>query len=448
MNSQNNEQRRFFVHTLGCKVNQYESQAMREILLKSGFSECISREMADIYIINTCTVTDKTDKESRHWIAFFHKTNPKAKIVVTGCYAENGAEDLSFLPGISHIIKNKDKSRIAEILKGNARPESPDAGICDTGHPLFITVFKDHTRAFIKIQDGCDNHCSYCKVPLVRGVLSSKPIDVIVKEVKGLVINGFKEIVLAGICLGAWGKDLFPAEMARGVGIKGASLINVLKELDKIQIDFRIRLSSIEPKYVTDDLISFMASSKRLCKHLHIPLQSGDDEILKKMNRPYTAGDYKRLVNKIRSAIKDVAITTDILIGFPGERDENFKNTVAFIKEIIPARSHIFTFSRRAGTPAYAMPSELSQETLKKRYYELKAVTLGASYIYRKRFLGERLDVLVETKKEKNTGLLTGYSDNYIKVIFSGPDDIMGKIVPVKIEDLNLVYTIGVYEPE
>ncbi len=434
----NNNQKRFYIHTLGCKVNQYESQAMREILVNAGFKDCISAEMADIYIVNTCTVTDKVDRESRHWISSFHKTNPKAKIVVTGCYVERNADELSILPGIAHIVKNRDKGRIAGIL-------NQEAGTGNSQPPLFITDFKNHTRAFVKIQDGCENACTYCKVPLARGASSSKPIGVIVEEVRGLAARGFKEIVLVGICLGAWGADLFPSEVAKGVGLSGAGLVDVLKALDSIPVDFRIRLSSIEPKYVTDELINFMAAHKRICRHLHIPLQSGDDEVLKKMNRPYTVRDYKRLVDKVRARIKDVAITTDILVGFPGERDENFRNTVAFVKDILPARSHIFTFSKREGTAAYSMPSDASEETLRKRYYELKAATLGASYIYRKLFLERELDVLVETKKDKTTGLLTGYSDNYIKMIFSGPDELMGKVVPVKVEDLNLVYTIGVH---
>jgi len=433
-----NTQRRFFIHTLGCKVNQYESQAMREILERSGFEESISSKTADVCIINTCTVTDKVDKESRRWISVLRKANPAAKIVVTGCYIEQGAEGVSSLPGIVHLVKNKDKGRIAEIL-------GEDPGVRDSQAPLFVTDFKNHTRAFVKIQDGCENRCSYCKVPLVRSVLKSKPIDLIVREVEGLAARGFKEVVLAGICLGAWGEDFFPPELAKDAGIGPPGIADVLKALGRIGGDFRIRLSSIEPKYITDELIDLMAANKRVCRHLHIPLQSGDDETLKKMNRPYTAADFRRLADKIRTRIKDIAITTDIITGFPGERDDNFRNTVAFVKELVPARAHIFTFSKRIGTPAFSIPSDLSAETLRVRYNELKAVTFGTSYIYRKEFLDKRLDVLAETKKDRTTGLLTGYSDNYIKVIFNGPDEIMGKIVSVRIEDLNLMYTIGVY---
>jgi threonylcarbamoyladenosine tRNA methylthiotransferase MtaB len=420
---------------------------MREILLKAGFKDCISKEMADIYIINTCTVTEKTDKESRHWIASLHKTNPKAKIVVTGCYSEKNSDDIAFLPGIAHIIKNEDKSRIAEILQGIAKTRSPKPRSPGTKDGLFITDFKNHTRAFVKIQDGCENSCSYCRVPIVRDTLYSKPIDIIVEEVKGLAIKGFKEIVISGICLGAWGKDIVDPAIAKDAGIEPPDLVDVLKALDGIPIDFRIRLSSIEPKYVTDKLIDFIAGHKRICRHLHVPLQSGDDEILMKMNRGYTTRDYKKLADKIRSKIKDIGITTDILIGFPEESEERFKNTLRFVKELMPSRTHIFTFSKRPGTPACSMPYDISYQTLKKRYYELRSATLGASYIYRKHFVGQTLGVLVETKRDKDSHFLAGYTDNYIKVLFNGADDLMGKIVPVRIEDLNLVYTLGVYEP-
>lgn len=446
MNSQTNNHKRFFIHTLGCKVNQYESQVMREMLVKAGFKECISREMADIYILNTCTVTERSDRESRYWVSFFHKANPKARIVVTGCYAEMHADKLSFLPGISNIIKNADKGRIADIINGEVDAVVGHPTSVPAPAPFFsITDFKGHTKAFVKIQDGCENQCAYCKVPMARGILRSKPVAAIIAEVRGLVLKGFKEIVLTGICLGAWGRDFCPLEVADGLGFSGAGLSDVLKALAGLSGEFRIRLSSIELKYVTEELIGLIASDKKFCRHLHIPLQSGDDEVLKRMNRAYTTGEYKAVVDNIRREIKDVAITTDIMVGFPGETDSNFRNTVNFIKEIVPARSHIFSFSKREGTIAYGMGPEVRNDVIKKRYYELKTVALGASYIYRRMFLNETLEVLVETKRDKRSGFLTGYSDNYIKVFLNGTDDLMRKIVPVRIEDLNLLYTIGAY---
>ena len=442
MSSQAESSKRFYIHTLGCKVNQYESQAMREILLKAGFKECLSKEIADIYIINTCTVTQHADRESRHFVKLFHRTNPKAKIVVVGCYVENNADKISFLPGVAYIVKNSEKAHIADILNGI---QAADGGWRDDNTCLSITDFKDRTKAFIKIQDGCENGCSYCKVPLVRGPLKSKPLGKIIEEVKVLASRGFKELILAGICLGAWGRDLFPTEMAASMGLKGASLLDVLKALDKIDGDFRIRLSSIEPKYITDELIEFISVSKKFCRHLHIPLQSGDDEILKRMNRPYTAADYRGMIEKLNHAMGDVAISTDVMVGFPGETDANFRNTLDFVKSIMPARIHIFTYSKREGTAACGMPGAVSETIMKKRYHDLRAAALMSSYIYRAKFMGKTLKVLVESKRDRQSGLLTGYSDNYIKMLFDGPDSIMGSMATVKLEDLTMGHAIGTF---
>ncbi|MFA6078338.1 MAG: tRNA (N(6)-L-threonylcarbamoyladenosine(37)-C(2))-methylthiotransferase MtaB [Candidatus Omnitrophota bacterium] len=426
----NKDYKRFYIKTLGCKVNQYETQAMREILLKAGFRECLSPDIADIFIINTCTVTGEADKESRRLISFFHKVNPKAKIVVTGCYVERDAEDITFLPGVAHLIKNADKAKIASILDGGT-----EGSEISSGSILSVSDFKDHTKAFVKIQDGCENFCAYCKVPLVRGPIRSKPVMNVLEEVSNLVANGFKEIVLTGICLGSWGKDL------SGPGSSG--LVDVLKEFDRVRGDFRIRLSSIEPTYITDELIEFMSGSSMMCRHLHIPLQSGDDNILRKMNRPYTSQEYMTIVNKAKEKIKDVAITTDVLIGFPGESDLNFRNTIKVVKHTVPLKTHIFTYSRRKGTAAYSMEDLSPQNVLKKRYSELNTVALGSSYLYRSSFLNKELDVLVETKRDRTTGLLKGYSDNYIKMLFSGPDKLMRDVVPVKVDYINLMYTFG-----
>lgn len=429
MNTKTNTNYRFFIKTLGCKVNQYESQAMREILLRYGFKECLSKEMADIYIINTCTVTQRADSESRYWAALFSKTNPKAKIVLTGCGVEKDADKFSFLPCISNIIKNEDKGRIAEIIGG----QEAGAGSQGPEKALSITDFKDHTKAFVKIQDGCENFCAYCKVPSVRGAPRSRPLKDIIEETSTLVSKGFKEIVLTGICLGAWGSG----------NSERLNLVDVLRALNKITGDFRIRLSSIEPKYVTGELIDYIAGDKRVCAHLHIPIQSGDDEILHKMNRPYTAGQIKTLVIKIRDKMPDIGITTDILIGFPGETEKNFHNTVDLLKDIMPVRTHIFTFSKREGTAACSMRDTVSPDEIKNRFQRMKIVTATVSYLYRERFLDKQLEVLVESKRDKHSGRLTGYSDNYIKVMFEGPDSIMKRVVPVKIEELNLAYTLG-----
>lgn len=432
---------KFFLHTLGCKVNQYESQAIRESMLRAGFEESASKDLADIYVLNTCTVTDKADKESRYAINSFARSNPRAKIVVTGCYAEKDSREIASLGSVSHIVKNFEKNRIADILVPGARESG--AGF---SHKPFITAFKGHTKAFVKIQDGCENRCAYCKVPLVRGPLRSRPLSEITEEVGGLVSNGFREIVLTGICLGAWGREYCVPETAAAFGLAGASLLDLLSALDDVPGDFRIRLSSIEPKYVTDHLIGRISKNKRICRHLHIPLQSGDDYILKKMNRPYTAADYMELVRKARTAIDGLAVTTDVLVGFPGETDAHFSNTLDFIRELSPSRTHIFTFSRRPGTAAYDMEDQVDDLISKRRRHDLEGSALNAAYLFARSFSGKALDVLVENKRESDSGFLTGYTDNYIKVIFSGPDELMGRVVPVRITHSDPVNTMGEYE--
>lgn len=428
MNAAVNSNSKFFIKTLGCKVNQYESQAIREILLKSGFKECLSKEAADVYVINTCTVTHKAESESRYWAGVFNKANPKAKIVITGCCAEKDGDIFSAIPGISNVIKNKDKSKIAEILSN-----TPDSKLLTLNYALRITDFKNHSKAFVKIQDGCTNFCSYCKVPYVRGPLVSRPIGDVMEEVSILASKGFKEIVLTGICLGAWGSELREKR----------SITDVLKALIGLPGDFRIRLSSIEPKYVTEELIGLIAQNKRICRHLHIPIQSGDDEVLSRMNRPYTSQQIKDIIINAKNRIEGVGITTDMLIGFPGESDKNFRNSIGLIKDIQPVKTHIFPFSRREGTAAFNMSPAVPQETINIRFQQMQTTAIAVSYLFREKMVGKTLDILVETKRQKYSGRLAGYSDSYVRVLFDGPDKIMKTIAPVKITDSNLTCTLG-----
>ncbi len=420
---------KFYIKTLGCKVNQYESQLIRENMLKSGFLECGSMGLADTYIVNTCTVTHKADSESRHIVGLIRRANPSARIVVTGCYVEKNARDISFLPGVEHIVRNEEKHNIASILGGS--PRSRLSSACQQ-----ISDFKDHVKAFVKVQDGCDNYCAYCKVPLVRGQPKSRPIKYIIEEAQSLVEGGFKEIVLTGICLGAWGEDLSP----------NAGLLDILKALEGLDGIFRIRLSSIEPKYVTDELINYIASNRRICRHLHIPLQSGDDDVLKRMNRPYARDEYKGLIERIRTVIPDIAITTDVLVGFPGETEENFRNTLNLVRDILPMRIHVFGYSRREGTKAARYKDVVKHENIRRRRTAMWALALETSYLYRMGFVSRELDVLVETKRDYSTGMLEGYSNNYIKVLLNGHDNLMGEMVPVKIDFMTLTTTIGKLE--
>ncbi len=420
-------------HTLGCKVNQYETQSIRECFIWAGYRELEFRKSCDVYVINTCTVTAKTDKESRRLIREVHRRNPQALAVITGCYVELNEDEIRCMPGSHIIVKNIDKDKIVGIIGSKKASRSYKQSVDNEKYPPFtISDFKDRTKAFLKVQDGCNNFCSYCKVPLVRGRPRSRDIESTLAEARRLIGKGFKEIVLTGICLGAWGEDLSPQ----------GCLNELLEQLIKLEGDFRIRLSSIEPKYVTSRLISVMKSSK-LCKHLHIPFQSGDDEILKIMSRPYTAQTYINIAEMVRSNMPEASITTDILVGFPGETEVNFSNTCRFIEKIRPSRIHIFSYSKREGTAAALLGGEVPRDIAKERLNKIKDLALTISYSYRRNFLQKKTDVLIEAMRDGDTGLLKGYDDKYIKVLLEGKDNYKSRIVTVRIEKIEGERTFG-----
>ncbi len=414
--------------TLGCKVNQYETQVIRENLLKAGFKESEKNLPADIYVINTCTVTHKADQESLYYINRSQRLNPKAKIIVTGCLTELDKRIISRQKGIDLIVKNKDKYRIAELLKGSGRNNESN-----------ITGFYKHTRAFLKIQDGCDNYCSYCKVPLVRGASRSRPLNEIVDEAEVLVKNGFKEIVLTGICLGSYGKDLGTCLTGRQEG-RGIDLVSVIDELEKIKGLLRIRLSSIEAGDVTDELINRMAKSEKICRHLHIPIQSGDDKILKAMNRKYTCQDYLGLIRKIKKSIPKIAITTDVLVGFPGEKEDNFQNTVDLVKKIKPLKVHIFPYSERKATSAYDLKDKIPSNIIRDRMICLETTANKWALEFQKQFLNKKMEVLIEGMIKDKSGFWQGYTDNYLKVSVYSDRDIHNCILPVKLKYIDRDY--------
>ncbi len=424
-------------YTLGCKVNQYETQSIRESFLKSGYKEVEFSEPSDVYVINTCTVTEKADKESRRLIRKAGRQNPKAKIAVTGCYAELDTDEIKSVPGVSFIMKNADKDKIACIIDSEKPAARRPAN--KKYNPLEISDFKDRSKAFLKIQDGCSNFCSYCKVPLVRGSSVSRDEDSVIAEAERLVRKGFKEIILTGICLGAWGRELTLKK----------SLSPLLVKLAGIDGDFRIRLSSIEPKYVDNDLLETIKHSPKLCRHLHVPFQSGDNKILKMMNRPYTFDDYVKIMRIARRQIPAVSVTTDILIGFPGEGDGNFRNTCKLIEAVRPSRVHIFPYSKRNGTVAAGLAGEVPKDTIAKRFNIMNALALNTSYEYRKKFLEKTTEVLVEAERDKATGLLKGYDDKYISILLNDSgartaEKYVSERVKVRIQkvDINSTYAL------
>lgn len=398
---------RFF--TLGCKVNQYDTQGIRERFLGCGFKEADNGEVADIYIINTCTVTSEADQKSKNIIRRCIRTNPKARVIVTGCLVEKDSVSLSDIKGIDFIISKR-------------------------FFPEGISDFSGHTRAFLKIQDGCNNFCSYCKVPLVRGSSRSKALDKIIQEARALVENGFKEIVLSGICLGSYGKDLKS---------QTKNLVDVISALENIEGLLRIRLSSIEAVDISNELIKKIANSRRLCRHLHIPLQSGDDKILEDMQRKYSRKDYLNLIQKIKNRIPDIAVTTDCLVGFPTEDEFNFKNTLDLIKEISPLKVHIFSYSPRPGTQAFNFRQRLNPHTLMLRVSQLKAVADSCNFTYRKQFVNKNMVVLIEAPYKESQGFWQGYTDNYIKVRVSSNQNLKNQLICLKLKQVDKDSVLG-----
>lgn len=389
--------RTFKILTLGCKVNQYDSQVIREQLEQVGLRESATTRKADCYVINTCTVTNSADSQSRSLIRSAQRENPQARIVVTGCYAHLNTENIQAIEGVDLILNNDDKLALCEhLLPHRSKP--------DRAHDFEINDFKGHARAFVKVQDGCDNFCSFCKVPYVRGRSRSRSLDAIVREITKLSQNGYKEVVLTGVCLGDYGRKFEPK----------CDIVDLIEAIEKIDGIARIRLSSIEAHDISDRVIAKMKSSKKLCAHLHIPFQSGDGRILKAMNRRDTRQSYERLVSTLKHAIPNIGISADIMIGFSGESEKEFQNTLDFVRRVAPMRVHIFSFSPRDFTKHSHAGTQLDHSVLKQRYCRLKELCDDLSDTFKQRFMHQTLEVLFE---EQKNGFWQGYTRNYLLVL-------------------------------
>ncbi len=433
--------------TLGCKVNQYETQALREAIVSNGYEEVPPDSPADLYIVNTCTVTSTSDEKSRQQIRRVIRKNPGAKVVVTGCSAEVNGEKIWEIDGVDGVFQKGEDRRIVDFVRSGFSllpdegavskdlfdPQSETRQSEDSKFSLNISKFEGHTRAFLKIEDGCDNFCSYCIIPYVRGDVTSKKMENVVREAERVVQNGYKEIVLTGIHLGAYGKE-------RGYQ---PSILDVLDKLQEIVGLMRIRLSSIEVNEVTDNLIDVVAGSEKICPHFHLPLQSGDNGVLKSMNRRYGTIRYLETVDKIRDRIDLPAISTDVMVGYPGEGVEQFENTRKFCEQVCFSRIHIFPFSPRVGTPAAKMVARCTSIELKRRRKELESVAIESSLRYKTLFLGRSASVLVEDKRDRKTGKLCGYSDRYLRALFEGSDELMNTIVNVEVEKVLPDYVLS-----
>jgi threonylcarbamoyladenosine tRNA methylthiotransferase MtaB len=416
---------RVAVATLGCKVNQCESAGIAGALTARGITIVPFEETADGYIINTCTVTGRTDGQSRQLIRRAIRKNPAAVVLVTGCYAQRAPEEIARIRGVRFIAGNAEKERIPDILcemtAGAPRVSVGDIRDQKGISRLGATLFPEHTRAFLKIQDGCNAFCSYCIVPHTRGASRSLPMEEVAERISSISRAGYREIVLTGIHLGAWGHDLQPR----------TDLLTLIRRIVEGCAVERLRLSSIEPRELNKELVALIGASGILCRHLHIPLQSGDDEILAAMRRDYDAAFFRSLVRDLLSAVPGIAVGVDLLAGFPGETEEAFANTLRLVEELPVAYLHVFPYSRRPGTPAAVMAGQIPEPVKKQRAERLRAVGAEKRKAFAERFIGTPLSVLVEGRTDKKTGFPVGFSDNYIPVAVRGGGATANRIVRV-----------------
>lgn len=418
------------ISTLGCKVNQYESAGILERLDKDVFLQVPFNTKADCYIINTCTVTGRTDCQSRQLIRRAIRTNPDASVIVTGCYAQLAPHDIARISGVTFIAGNAEKEHIPQIIQHIVKgdPQFFVSDICKARNlsgfgPL---KFPGHTRAFLKIQDGCNSFCSYCIVPYARGTSRSLPESEVLNKIETLARSGYREIVLTGIHLGVYGQDLIPP----------SNLFDILEYIEKNKIIERLRLSSIEITEVTDDVIRLMKKGTIICRHLHIPFQSGDDNILSAMKRKYDSIFFKNRVEEICQAIPDIALGIDVMVGFPGEGEEEFNNTLQLIERLSVAYLHVFPYSERPGTVASRLPGSVNEAVKKRRSEILRNIGKEKRNTFVERFIGETLAVLVEDKKDRDAGCMKGFSSNYIPVLIrNGNSSLANSIVNVIPDD-------------
>ena len=424
---------RYKITTLGCKVNQAESDAIAKELESCGWLPAGDKEASELFIVNTCTVTQKASMQSRQAVRQAIRAHSNCRIVVTGCYAQTEPETIRKIKGIHYIIGNADKHRIGKIIAADrSKANGQTVTICNdirqmqSINPALTGFAGSRSRPFLKIQDGCNSYCSYCIVPYARGPSRSLAAENVLQAITTLANAGYREIVLSGVHLGHYGRDLNPA----------IGLSELLQRIERLNTFVRVRLSSIEPLELTDDLICCVAGSSRFCDHFHIPLQSGDDLILEKMRRPYRAVDFKNLVAKIRCCMPDSAIGVDTLIGFPAETDQAFMHTYELIRDLPITYLHVFPFSVRPGTPAARWSDQVAPKVIKKRCAQLRDLGKTKRLNFYKQSIGKQLEVLVEATRHAPSGLLKGLSSNYIPVLIEADDDHKNQLRMVRVEKL------------
>lgn len=417
--------RKAALHNLGCKVNAYETEAMQQLLEEAGYEIVPFQEKADVYVINTCSVTNIADRKSRQMLHRAKKMNPDAVVVAAGCYVQAAGEELKKDDAIDVIIGNNRKKDLVPLLDEYfAGKHVEEDSLIDIGktreyEALHINKIADHTRAFIKIQDGCNQFCSYCIIPYTRGRVRSRKPEEIMEEIKGLVDKGYREVVLTGIHLSSYGLDL-----------DGITLLDLMVKIDKIQGLERLRLGSLEPRIVTEEFTRTLAGLRTICPHFHLSLQSGCDATLKRMNRRYTTEEYEKGCQILRKYFDRPAITTDVIVGFPQETEEEFAQTIEFLKRIHFYEMHVFKYSRRAGTRAADMPGQLTENQKGQRSDVLLKLDQEMSLEYRKSFLGEEKEVLMEEKIViDGTEYLVGHTREYVKAAIPWEEGKKGAMI-------------------
>ncbi len=411
----NKEQRvtRVALDCLGCKLNQAETELLAKQFAEAGYRLVSPADEADVYLLNTCTVTHIADRKSRHWFRMAHRRNPAALLVATGCYAQRAPRELAQLDGVDLVSANEQKPYLRQLLEETGRLSRPAAA---QGCATDSAQLDCRTRALVKIQDGCNDLCSYCIVPLVRGREQSLPVDRVVAEVRHRVAGGNQEVVLTGVKIGSYNDD--------GVNLKGL-LERILAETDVA----RLRLSSLQPQEISAELIGLWRD-RRLCRHFHLSLQSGSGSVLSRMKRRYSISDYRQAVSLIRALLPEAAITTDVIVGFPAETSAEFEESDRFCQQLGFARIHVFSYSPRQGTPASRMPGQVKAGVKKQRSQRMLALAEESAQSFNRRFLGKTMPVLWEQQAD---GVWSGLTDNYIKVYTNSNDDLTNQLLSVKL---------------
>lgn len=425
--------------TLGCRVNQYESEAMAEKFIREGYEVVDFSEIADVYVINTCTVTNMGDKKSRQIISKARRLNNNAIIAVVGCYSQIAPKEVSAIEGVDVVLGTRNKGDVVYYVN-KARDEQKIQvhveGFLKNKkfEDLNIEEYQDKTRAFLKIQDGCNRFCTYCAIPYARGSVCSKEPRKVIDEIKKLASHGFKEVILSGIHTASYGLDL------EG----NITLIDLIEDIEKIDGIERVRIGSIEPAFFTNEVIEKIKGFKKLCPHFHLSLQSGCNTVLKRMNRRYTAEEYEHIVNVLRENIKDVSISTDVIVGFPGETEEEFNETYEFLKKIKLTKTHIFKYSPRKGTRAAEMKEQIDGKVKEERSKALIALNDINEQGFIEKYINKNVKVLLEQQVKGKENIFEGYTENYIKVEVEKPENIKtGDIIECRIEKAHKDFAEG-----